>query len=226
LRLKNFISTICLTTYLAASTSAQFLFPTLARAAPRKCIPIAYVLSNDAWNWKIGDLLCAGDVIFLRGRQPLTVQCFGVGTVNLSSGVIPSSGCGIPRESGAWSSSGSQNLTVTPRGTAQSLLRILEPGRTIKSTRPRLSWQSVPGATSYRVWIFGNVSWSTVTTKTQLSYPATQPALRPGSAYRIVVSAYRGENLLLSGEQAVNLPQSRVSQADVSSQPSNAEQSF
>lgn len=206
MRLKNLttITAACL----AAGTLAQLLLPALARATPRQCIPIAYVLSNDAQNWKIGDLLCAGDEIRLRGSQPLVVQCFGVGPVNIFNGKIPSSGCGTPRESGAWSPSGGPNLTIAPRGSTGAVLQILEPSR-ITSTRPRLRWQNVPGATSYRIWVFssiGSVLWSLETKKAQLSYPSNQPSLRPGSAYRIVVVAYQGGTQLRSGEQAVNVP--------------------
>ncbi len=206
--LRSITPTVCLT----VSTITQLFFPVVVRSAPRQCIPIAYVLSNAAWGWKVGDLLCVGDLIVLRSKQPLLVQCFGVGLIDLPDGQIPPSGCGTVRESGPWTPPGSSNPTMIPRGTNEIALQILEPsGSIISETRPRLSWQSVPGATSYRVWIFGDVSWSTTTTETYLPYPSRQPALRPGNAYRIIVSAYQEKQWILGGEQAVNISRSKIS---------------
>ncbi|MGG6264281.1 hypothetical protein ACQ4M3_00615 [Leptolyngbya sp. AN03gr2] len=196
---------------LFAAAIVDLLAPQPAYSIPRQCIPIAYVLSDGDRNFKRGSLLCQGDTI----QRSLTVLCFATGKiVALGSGKIPPTGCGLPKETGPQACGTRFQFCVRPRGTNAANLQILQPyGSNTTKLRPRFSWRSVPGATSYRVRVLGTVSWSIATTQSQLAYPENQPAFKPGGAYRIVITAHRENQTLLSGEQTINvLPQSRISE--------------
>jgi len=212
---QKFLFAGCLT----GSAIAELLCPSVVHAAPRPCIPIAYVLTKSDKRFNPGDLLCVGDTISLQGSQPLSVLCFATGKiVDLPNGRIGSNGCGLAQEAPPQACGADFTFCVRPRGSTVARLRITEPyGSNIIQLRPLLSWQPVRGATSYRVRILGNVAWSTVTTQPRLLYPENQPSLNPGSAYRVIVSAYRGNQMLLSGEQTLNvLPRSTIVKVNAS----------
>ncbi|MEM7714067.1 MAG: hypothetical protein AAF349_10930 [Cyanobacteria bacterium P01_A01_bin.68] len=68
---------------------------------------------------------------------------------------------------------------------------ILKPhGRVILNSRPLISWQKIPTATSYTIKLHGRgVKWSTQTTNTTLSYPELETAMKPGNTYQLSVIA-------------------------------------
>jgi hypothetical protein len=187
--------------------SAIASFFSAAYSAPRQCVPIAYVLTKSDKRFKPGDILCVGDKIELREARSLRVFCLATGkVVELSNGQIALTGCGISQEDKPQACGNNSTFCVRSRGSIAARLKITEPdGSNIVNLRPQLSWQEIPGATSYRVRILGNIAWSKVTTQPRLSYPTNQPSLKPGSAYRIIVSAYRGNQIILSGEQTLNV---------------------
>jgi hypothetical protein len=200
---QKFLLTACL----ISSAIAELFSAAIAYSAPRQCIPIAYVLSKGDKRFKPGDLICVGDTISLRDARSLRILCFATGKiVELPGGKIAPSGCGIPQETQPQVCGNDLTLCVRPRGGISARLKITEPyGSNIFNLRPQFMWQEIPGATSYRVRLLGNVGWSRATTQPQLIYPENQPALKPGSAYRVIVSAYRGDQLIVSGEQILNV---------------------
>ncbi len=74
-----------------------------------------------------------------------------------------------------------------------SIPYIISPRRTkLLNNKPRLSWNPVPGATSYTVSIKGDgVDWKTQVNDTQIVYPGEQP-LQPGGHYLLIVRADTG----------------------------------
>jgi hypothetical protein len=189
---------------LVSNASASFL--SAAYSAPRQCVPIAYVLTKSDQRFKPGDVLCVGDKIELREARSLLVLCFATGkVVELWNGQIAPTGCGISQEDKPQACGNNLTFCVRPRGSITARLKITEPDSNITNLRPEFSWQEIPSATSYQVRILGNVAWSKATTRTQLSYPTNQPSLKPGSAYRVIISAYRGNQMILSGEQTLNV---------------------
>lgn len=190
-----------------SSTIAEFLSAAPVYSAPRQCVPIAYVLTKSDKRFKPGDLLCAGDKIELQNARSLRVLCFATGkVVELLNGKIAPTGCGVSQEAQPQACGNDSTFCVRPRGSINARLKITEPlNSDILNLRPQFSWQQIPGATSYRVRLLGNVAWSQSTTQPQLIYPENQPSLRPGSAYRVIVSAYRGNQMILSGEQTLNV---------------------
>ncbi|MBE9210870.1 tetratricopeptide repeat protein [Nostoc sp. LEGE 06077] len=68
---------------------------------------------------------------------------------------------------------------------------ILSPyGSVLLSQRPVLSWYSVKGATSYKVYVTGyNLDWQLETNNTTLPYPQDQPEFQYGIVYKITVLA-------------------------------------
>ncbi len=72
---------------------------------------------------------------------------------------------------------GEYPVVISPR-----LTKLLDP-------RPTLRWTAVPGETSYRISLQGTDWSTTVDGATELAYPSDAPALKPGTAYRLVVAA-------------------------------------
>ncbi|MCU0550467.1 MAG: hypothetical protein MUC48_14050 [Leptolyngbya sp. Prado105] len=188
-------------------SSAIASFFSAAYSTPRQCVPIAYVLTKSDKRFKPGDILCVGDRIELREAQFLLVFCFATGkVVELPNGQISPTGCGLSQEDKPQACGNNLTFCVRPRGNITARLKITEPDSShIVNLRPRFSWQGIPEATSYRVRLLGNIAWSKATTQPRLSYPTNQPSLKPGSAYRVIVSAYRENQMILSGEQTLNV---------------------
>jgi hypothetical protein len=59
------------------------------------------------------------------------------------------------------------------------------------NARPMLKWTAVQGATEYNVAVRGpGVKWvTTVTSSSEIRYPAAAPELRPGNSYKLIVEA-------------------------------------
>ena len=67
---------------------------------------------------------------------------------------------------------------------------VLSPRKTkLLGPRPTFRWTAVPGAASYRVSLQGTDWSATVDGATEIAYPSGAPALKPGTAYRLVVEA-------------------------------------
>ena len=142
-----------------------------------------------------GAPLRKGDLLRLAASARAVVACADLKLTELPAGVS-----GFPCETGASQgalvyagrlasptrgepSTGEYPVVVSPRKT-----KLLEP-------RPALRWTAVPGATAYRVSLQGT-DWSTaIDGATETAYPADAPALKPGTAYRLVVEAGNGHRL-------------------------------
>jgi hypothetical protein len=133
-----------------------------------------------------GTILHYGDLLRLDGSAQATVVCADLTVANVSGGtnglpckvvqpVLVHNGSMVNPTRGT--PSGEFPLVVTPRKT-----KLLNP-------HPTLRWTVVPGATSYTISVRGpNVNWSTtVTSGTEVVYPANAPALVPGSTYKVIV---------------------------------------
>jgi hypothetical protein len=135
-----------------------------------------------------GTTLHYGDLLRLDASAQATVVCADLTVANVPSGAngVP---CKVAQPVLVYNGSlvnptrsvpsGEFPLVVTPRKT-----KVLNP-------HPTLRWTPVGGATSYTVSVRGsNVNWSTtVTSGTEVVYPANAPALVSGSTYKVIVVA-------------------------------------
>jgi hypothetical protein len=174
-----------------------------------ECSPLGRVLSSSDRRWLPGKLLCKGDslnatpgaritLLCFRNRRILSVQSDRVALM-CAPQVQNSRTCPALRRSNCWRTKGPEDVAQAPQ--------LLEPRASILlRDRPLLSWQEVEGATGYTVEVKGEgVNFFIRTASTQLVYPQTEPPMQRGNAYRIVVAAYRGENLLGVSQGVANV---------------------
>ena len=91
-----------------------------------------------------------------------------------------------------------ENKCSNTRSVNQAKISILKPyGNIILNPRPLISWQKVPGATSYTINIYGpNINWSEQQTQTTLLYSKPKSPMEPGNTYRLSVIANQGDSTL------------------------------
>ena len=136
-----------------------------------------------------GAPLRKGDLLRLAASARAVVACADLKLSELPAGVS-----GFPCETGASQSAlvYAGRLASPTRGelSAEEYPAVVSPRKTkLLDLRPRLRWTAVPGATSYRVSLQGTDWSTTVDGATEMTYPADAPALKPGTAYRLVVEA-------------------------------------
>ena len=136
-----------------------------------------------------GAPLRKGDLLRLAASARAVVACADLKLSELPAGVS-----GFPCKTGPGQSAlvyagrlatptrgepdvGEYPVVVSPRRT-----KLLDP-------HPALRWTEVPGATSYRVSLQGSDWSAAIASGTETTYPPDAPALKPGTAYRLVVEA-------------------------------------
>jgi hypothetical protein len=130
-----------------------------------------------------------GDLLRLATAARVVVACADLKLSELPAGVSgfpckPAADPGILVYAGRLASPtrgepgmGEYPVVISPRAT-----KLLD-------TRPTLRWTAVPGAASYRLSLRGTAWSTTIDGATEMSYPSDAPALKPGTAYRLVVEA-------------------------------------
>jgi hypothetical protein len=136
-----------------------------------------------------GAPLRKGDLLRLAASARAVVAC-----ADLTLSELPTGVSGFPCRTGPGQDAlvYAGRLATPTRGepAAGEYPVVISPRKTaLLDSHPLLRWTEVPGATSYRVSLQGT-DWSTaIDGGTETVYPADAPALRPGTAYRLVVEA-------------------------------------
>ena len=130
-----------------------------------------------------------GDLLRLATAARVVVACADLKLSELPSGVS-----GFPCKTGAgpYALVYAGRLAAPTRGEPgmAEYPVVISPRKTkLLDPRPTLRWTAVPGVTSYRVSLQGTAWRTTIDGATEMAYPSDAPALKPGTAYRLVVEA-------------------------------------
>jgi hypothetical protein len=201
-------------------TAATFLSTVnygLTQAAPSyrtDCEPIAR-------NYKSGKIVCKGDVLDVKA--PITLFCFlNQKWMDMTHISVAGNVCEAPKTTRRGTikrctqfNAGNPSCDVSKGGSSIDKPEIIAPYTgTLIDGRPHFSWAKVPTATSYVIQLSGKgVAWSQETTSTDLTYPSSQPPLRPGEIYQVVTTAFEGATPLESDTTALTmLPSAEIEQ--------------
>jgi hypothetical protein len=170
-------------------------------------------VSVEKKQWKksqpafIGLTLNLDDKLDLPANASVMVLCSNGQTWTFKAGQhTVSSGC--PAGNSVIRLPNSNSDTLRPTGkTEEALSRLpylITPRQTyILTNRPRLQWNTVPGATKYTVKIDG-VNWEMKTSNSEIVYPGEFP-LEEGRRYRVTVEADDGSSSLSDRVVGFNL---------------------
>lgn len=174
-------------------------------------------------NGKVSFVSCAQAVAVVA--QPASEIIFSKSGFAVKSGAVEQQrkvpSCRIPLASAG--SASSHLGGVRMRG--ETTMRLISPvGAAVLPERLRLAWNSVDGASAYRVTLRddnGGDIWEWSGKETAVDYPGP-PALVTGSSYRWLVTALQGEDVLssssagfrvLSGEECKRISETRAAVA-------------
>lgn len=171
----------------------------------RRCIPIGRIVGSGNGSVANGRIICLNEQLNLPDRS-IRLLCFANReTVTLQGRIQVDERTCSPR--GFATKSCGASRCFRPKGPGDSEFRIIQPGTTaLMDQRPTISWNAVPNATDYVVWIVGNgVRWEKRVSETALLYPVDEADLQMGNAYRIVVIARRNGKTLSTTETVLNI---------------------
>ncbi|PSB04954.1 tetratricopeptide repeat protein [Merismopedia glauca] len=186
------------------------------RATAKSCSPIGRILTSTDRRWQAGTLLCQGDRLYIPPTAQIGVFCFlNRQILPPQSGTILAKCVSQPRTSIRPCSTATRRFCPKTKGPLDlaSTPELLSPlGRILLQGRPRLSWRQVKDASSYSVSVYGKgVNFVQTVGDTTLSYPQSQPAMAWGSAYKIEVTALKGDVPFSAAQTTVNmLPESEA----------------
>jgi hypothetical protein len=182
----------------AVSTSAQESNPAAeSESALNVIVALQGQVSLKRSGWGnyapavFGTPLRRGDLLRVGESSQAKVVCSGLTVSDIARGIsgVPCAGAKpLLRYRG--------DLVISTRGYGSvSFPVVISPRKTrLLNPHPSLRWTPVDGARSYTVIVRGNdLNWSTeVRAKTGLDYPENAPALKAGSAYKLIVIANSG----------------------------------
>lgn len=199
------ISTLVVSSYSSAWGQSQLI-------ALRQCKNVdGKVMSSGDRYLPAGSPLCPGDQIHPENGATVTIICYlnrKILYINQNNFSDTANKCAPPQVTEAdkyrCTNLKPQNCPTTLKGpdddNSVPRPRLISPyisGGRILTTRPSISWRTVPGATSYTVEMQGNnVNWQIQVNNTVLPYPKEQSQLKFGSTYRITVLAYQRNSLI------------------------------
>lgn len=192
-----------------------------SQAIPKKqpsanltCKPLGRVVQVHGYSFSTGQIICAGQKLHGSTTAMLSLFCFDTlknvtynGATQDFTRKCQSRSMPLKHEC-----NGTQNLAQCSRGSGSQLDLIRPFGNTITETKPRLEWESVQGATHYKVVVDGfDVNWQKIVNGNRLGYPKDQPSLKYGNKYELTFFAYR-QNKLLTTQQSslILLPEQEV----------------
>jgi hypothetical protein len=159
-----------------------------------RCDPIAKVITRGNRNWPYLKELCSNDLI--SSSKLIEVFCYLNGKIiTISNGTLGEV-CSVSADQLRGCNEKNSGDCIKIKGPEEEdVPRIITPyGVAILSSRPQISWKTIPVATSYIVQIEGQgVNWSVETKDTYLIYPQDQPALQPGNVYKLNVIAKQAD---------------------------------
>ncbi|SRR5579883_235663 len=190
-------------TFIAASGAFIFIFSLLGSAwsqplnKTNACEPIARVLSSGDPTHPAKSFLCDGDSI--SPSNTLQVLCYLNETVlTLGRGSVSNKCVSSVSKEGKKCPRTLLQECVTSKAPVSHQLEptLISPyNDAVLTPTPRLTWRTVPTATSYTVQISGTgVDWFQEVNGTSLDYPQAQPKLALGNAYKVSVIANQGRN--------------------------------
>lgn len=151
-----------------------------------------------------GDVLNAADKIQLGAGASAKIQCSNLEIWNVPGGQISS----IPE----WCSGGTvfvrpNSSRVPSRNIFDSTIPyLISPRGLLVGNQPKLRWNEVSGASSYKVTILEGSKeiWSTETSNTEIIYSGSS-VLEPGLGYEVVVEADNGTSSATEGTNGFRL---------------------
>ena len=195
-----------------------------AQNIPRDCDPVGRVLTAGFLRFKVASQVCRGDRLQVTTGAEAKLLCFATGQVLVLTSKTYSDAASKCIQAVDRTGSGAAkptNYRIKPKGPGESDRILIAPyGNTLIETRPVISWFPVPGADTYLVEIGNRTEgWqATVKADTKLPYPSQETALEPGHAYKITITAMRGDSVISASEKVVNLLneiETRLTKADV-----------
>lgn len=181
--------------------------PSLAVENPDTCTHVGRIVSiqgqvqlkrkdwSDYHPTAVGAELCLGDLLRPALGAKAIVQC---ADPNQNSWTVPdgiasgaAEGCRSPKQP---LHTIRKPINFTRNSLTHGIPHIIGPKKTwLLNNKPKLRWMTVPDATSYIVRVSGpGVNWVTQVTTTSVVYPS-QPPLKAGEGYLLVVEADNGE---------------------------------
>lgn len=182
-----------------------------SQAIPKKqpssnsiCNPLGRVVQARGYSVSTGQIICAGQKLHGSTTAVLSLFCFDTlknVTYNGTNQDLTQKCQSRPIPSKR-QCKGTQNFAQCSRGSGGQLALIRPFGNTITETTPRLEWESVRGATHYKVVVAGfDMNWQKTVQGNRLSYPKDKPSLKHGNKYQLTFFAYR-QNKLLTTQKA------------------------
>ncbi|WGV29098.1 tetratricopeptide repeat protein [Halotia branconii] len=176
-----------------------------------RCEPSGRIMSPGDKRFEVGSLICDGEKLEVLNGGSIKFLCFSTGeVVGLSSGVLASDKCAKPSSSDSACRIDSRNFCQGTRKGGEAGNNeptIIYPYHipTLKP-RPEVAWLPVAGATSYEVrFECHEFAWERVVNQTRLAYPLEEKALVSGQTCRIIVFAYKNDNVTSADQSVVYL---------------------
>ena len=177
------------------------------------CNPIGRIESGESDNYTRGEVVCSGSQILNptnvsfwcfsnRRAIEITGTTFTVNSTACSQGIaIENSGSTICNREGL-----NRLLCFIPKTPREQQFQVLQPD-VISGPRPEITWEAVPSAQSYRVYVVGtDIEWQReVPSGTSLRYPSSERALTIGFAYEVIVAANQDDQITASASKVVNV---------------------
>ncbi|MEG4322648.1 MULTISPECIES: tetratricopeptide repeat protein [unclassified Microcoleus] len=163
-----------------------------------------------------GTPIYPGDKLQTSQNGEITIQCADLGIKSIKAGENQLNSCLLASDKSK--DECNKNLIHCPdRGDDKiawnnaPIPYIISPRRTkLLGNKPTLRWNSVAGATSYKLSLLENrakLNWEMTVNGTEAVYPG-EPALKPGVKYRLIVEANTGvssESPLVEGDTEFRL---------------------
>jgi len=159
-------------------------------------------LRREAWSdyhrTAFGAVLHRGDLLRPGSGANAVVLCDDVRTWVVPSGMPSGLTNGCPPPAEPVLARGESQLGSTRGGTDPAIPYIISPRKTrLLDDRPLLSWNEIPGASSYAVQVkdtnTGQIIWETMVAGSDLPYPG-EPPLESGVTYLLIVEADNGRS--------------------------------
>lgn len=203
--------------FLSRTSAIVLAVPAAGYSRQVKCDPIGRVLTQGGKNFTAGRPLCKEDRLNLASGERIDLLCYlNKKVLTLFGGSIQvAEGCGPKMERVKPCSIQDRSNCPKPKGPGEgnnTPATVRPYSSTLLNGRPFLSWYTVSGASSYTVEVSGvGVRWRKTLVGTTLPYPSEQPSMQYGNAYKVTITASKGDFPVNASVSVLNiLPESEA----------------
>lgn len=205
--------------FFLSGNSAKVMALPLQHSREDQCTPIGLILDPANDRFPAGSLICKGDSFQLASGEKVRLICYlNKRLFVLTQENTLAEAC-IPQQEATIRLCSAKNRKncQKPKGPGDDnkTPEIIRPySSELVDGRPFLSWYTESEADSYSVEVEGvGVHWQQTVKGTTLAYPADQPTMHFGNAYKISVVAKKNNSPFSASQTVINLlPESEVKQ--------------